>query len=163
MRREHQLETNQLRRLAAEHRAAAAALEAAERASCAGLSEYDRDISPFFHREDVVAVREVQGYALTNGKSERTPKGAVIVFRPTPGLTADSLRSMVRCHMARAASVGFVMPEMGYCPLALKGVNATVLPEREGLAVRVTADDRAVAAEIVRRGRAVAGRSSPRG
>jgi hypothetical protein len=43
------------------------------------------------------------------------------------------------------------MPEMLYCPLALKGVQATVSSAGDALAVRVTSDDTATAQEILRR------------
>ena len=150
---EHAREAERYRELAAKHRVAAAALVEAERAACAGLGSHDRDLSPFFHVEDIASVK-LLGDQDRAGRP-RSGAGARIVFRKVPGLTADSLRRIVDCHRARAASVGYVMPEMSYCPLALKDVKATVSPAAEGLAVEVTSDDPAVAAEIVRRTRAL--------
>ena len=43
------------------------------------------------------------------------------------------------------------MPEMGYCPLVPKGVEATVSSTRTGFAVDVTSDDSATVKGIIRR------------
>jgi hypothetical protein len=43
-------------KMAADHRAAAQSLRDAEASSCTGISEADRDIRPFDHREDITSV-----------------------------------------------------------------------------------------------------------
>ena len=78
-------------------------------------------------------------------------RGARVIFRRVDGLTKESLQALVDRHMARAASVGHVMPEMAYCPLVVKGVEASVTETEAGLALEITSDDRAVADGIVRR------------
>ena len=51
---EHEREAAHHRELAAQHRAAGQSLSAAEAQSCSGLSEDDRDLSPFAHREEIL-------------------------------------------------------------------------------------------------------------
>jgi hypothetical protein len=75
-----------------------------------------------------------------------TRVGAVINFRPVPGLTRERLQRIIDCHLARNASLGH--PAEIPCPLALKGVKAVVKDTRAGLAVEITSRDAAVAGEI---------------
>ncbi len=132
---------NRLRALAAQHRAASKALLDAEHRSCAAVSEYDRDLSPFFHREDIATVSRLER------DGELT--GAEILFRPVAGLDAQHLQRLVDCHLARAASVGHDMPEMDYCPLVPRGVAAKVREVGKQLAVDVTSSDSSTVHEIV--------------
>lgn len=140
-------EAQQHRDAAAEHRKAARTLQEAEETSCGNISEYDRDLSPFYHREDIESVVELPGDA--------GPSGAAVRFRPVQGLTEESLRSLVDCHIARAASVGYKMPEMDYCPLVVEGAHAKVVSSDKGLVVEITSSDAAVAKEIARRANAL--------
>jgi hypothetical protein len=134
----------QLRTAAEAHRKAAAALRDAEARSCAGVSEVDRDMSPFDHQEDVLGVSPAA-----------TGRGTAITLRAVPGLDAAYLQKIVDCHLARNTSMGFAMPEMQTCPLAVKGSTASVAPDPRGLAVTVRATDDASLAEIDRRARAL--------
>jgi hypothetical protein len=149
---QHTREAAEHRELAAKHRAASAALVQAEQRACAGIDEDDRDISPFYHREDIASVGPVEILPRYSGKSSPDQVvGAAIAFRPVPGITTEWLQHVVNCHLARASAAGHEMPEMLYCPLALKGVQATVSSAGDALAVRVTSDDTATAQEILRR------------
>jgi hypothetical protein len=147
------------RKIAAEHRAAAQTLREAEARSCEGISDTDRDQSPFEHREDITGVTpysEVRspgdvGYM----PQEMTLKGAVITFRAVQGMTAEWLQRVVDCHLARNASMGFGMPEMSFCPLAVKGARAKVTSTGNGFSVTVESNDRATAEEILRRAQAL--------
>jgi hypothetical protein len=47
------------------------------------------------------------------------------------------------------------MPEMNYCPLALKGVKAKVTSTGTGFAVNVSGEDGATVAEIQKRANAL--------
>ena len=134
----HLDERERHRKLATAHRNASLALKDAEARACAGLSENDRDMSPFAHREDIAQV-------------DVTAVGATILFKATPGLTAQSLQRVVDCHVARNAALGNDMPEMLYCPLVPKNVKVRVERRDSGVAVEVTSGDNAVAQEIVRR------------
>jgi len=147
------------RERAAAHRAAAQKLRDAEGASCAGLSEADRDSSPFYYRQDIAWVKEIDK-ELRMGKTVlfRTV-GARAFIRPVPGLTAEWLQRIVDCHIARAAAVGHDMPEMSYCPLVLREVTASVSSAGNGFIIEVQSNDPKVVEEIVRRMNAlVAGR-----
>lgn len=144
------------RELAAKHRAAAAALWDAEKRACAGISDDDRDTSPFYHREDIQSV-SVLTETVNSGKSSTQKEvGATVVFRAVPGMTGEWLQRVVDCHLARAAAVGHDMPEMSYCPLMLKGVKAKVTSAGNGFAVNLSADDAATVAEIKKRARDLA-------
>ncbi len=140
------------RDLAAKHRAASTALTDAEVRSCAGLSEEDRDMSPFAHKEDIQAVSPLTKETKSGKGSTSKEVGVTVVFRAVEGLTAEWLQRVVDCHLARASSVGHDMPEMGYCPLIPKGAEATVTSAGNGFAVNISAKDQATVDEIKKRG-----------
>jgi hypothetical protein len=149
-------EAQRHRELAAKHRAASAALVTAEQQACVGLSEDDRDISPFYHRADIASVSVLE--EPVKGLGRQSPiktTGAVIEFRAVPGMSAEWLQRVVDCHIARAGVMGHDMPEMDYCPLVLKGVKATVSSTGNGFAVKVTSDDADTVKEIIRRAQAL--------
>jgi hypothetical protein len=160
---EHKAEAEKHRKMAADHRAAAQALRDAEARSCSGISDTDRDLSPFEHREEITGVTpsSAAGPKSVTPK-QQTPKlqGAVVTFRAVPGMTAEWLQRVVDCHVARNASMGFDMPEMSFCPLAVKGARAKVASTGNGFAVTVESDDPAAAQEILRRAQALVGKSS---
>ena len=152
---ERREDAQQQRELAAKHRAASAALGQAEQQACVGISEDDRDMSPFYHRQDIASVRRLTRQVRQGKSVTLDDVGATVVFRAVPGLTAEWLQREVDCHIARASSVGHDMPEMSYCPLVLKGVKATVSAARGGFAVNIESDDWDVTKEIVRRSNAL--------
>ena len=141
--------------LAQKHRAASAALSSAEASACAGISDDDRDTSPFYHREDIESVAPLTEEVKTGKGVTKKQVGSTIVFRAVPGMTAEWLQRVVDCHMARAAAVGHEMPEMAYCPLELKGVKAKVTSTGTGFAVNVSADDASTITEIQKRAQAL--------
>ncbi len=153
---QHKEDAAKHRELAAQHRAASADLAQAEAKACVGIDDDDRDMSPFYHREDISSVTPLQTYAGGTGK-QRVVKanGATVVFRALPGLTAEWLQREVDCHIARASSMGHNMSEMSYCPLMLKGVTAKVSSTGSGFAVEVSSEDSTTAKEILRRAQAL--------
>ena len=137
--------------LAEQHRAAAQALRDAEASACVGIEPSDRATSPFYHRQDIVSVSKVE-LPVQEGQDVATQfAGGQAVFRAVPGLTVEWLQRLVDCHQARAASVGYAMPEMSYCPLMLKDVKATVSSVHGGFAVAIASNDPETSAEIWRR------------
>lgn len=141
------------RELAAQHRAASQALRDAEARACAGVSDEDRDTSPFAHVADIRSVAELKGEGQSRTgkvKTERTI-GATITLNAVPGLTEEWLQRIVTCHLARNAAVGHDMAEMPYCPLVPRGAQASVRSVGDGFAVDIKADDSEAAAEIWRR------------
>lgn len=148
---EHAGSAEEHHELAAKHRAASQALRDAEASACVGISDADRDTSPFAHMQDISSVSKLTREEAT-GKSRIThDAGATIVFRATPGLTAEWLQRIVDCHLARNAAVGHDMPEMTYCPLVPRDVKATVRSVGDGFAVDVASNDSKSAAEIWQR------------
>ncbi len=123
----HKSEAAEHRARAKEHRKAAARLEKAEDRACAGLAEYDRDLSPFFHAQDIESVA-VGG------------DGVVVVFRHVRGLDREKLQRMLACHLARNAALGHEGPGMDYCPLVPAGVVAEVDDRTKKLQVTVRAE-----------------------
>lgn len=147
---QHLDEARRHQKMAADHRAASSTLRDAEARSCNGVSDRDRDISPFAHREDIESVQPLD--TTVSGKNQFTRRnGAVIVFRALPGMTTPWLQRVVDCHLARNAALGHDVPEMPYCPLVPKDVTATVKEARGGFAIEVRSDDPDVAQEIWRR------------
>lgn len=94
--------------------------------------------------QESAAARHDQGLR----KPRERTYGAVVTFRPVPGLTVDTLQRVVDCHLARSAAAGHVMAEMPDCPLVPKGAKATVVETGEGLAVEIRSDDPDAAREI---------------
>src|SRR6266545_1092843 len=103
---QHRVDAARHRELAAKHRAAGATLTQAEAQACAGIAEEDRDISPFYHREDIASVKPLEKEVQIGKQINKKVTGAVVVFRAVPGLTAEWLQREVNCHIARAASLG---------------------------------------------------------
>ncbi|MCG8424499.1 MAG: hypothetical protein MJE77_41935 [Proteobacteria bacterium] len=132
-------------RAASDHRAQAATLIRAERQACAGLGEEEISHSPFFHRDDIA---RVEPYRVSGDI-----RGAQVTFKPVRGLTADWLRQSMRCHMARAAVMGYSTTFMGYCPLMLEGVSAEVSRAADGFVVTIRARKDEIAAAILGRAR----------
>jgi hypothetical protein len=143
--------------VAARHRAASQALRDAEARACQGVPEGDRDVSPFYHREDITAVRSVSEH-LPFGRERLT--GAEVVFTALPGMTAEWLQRVVDCHLARNAVVGDEEGTMRYCPLAVPHVKATVRSEGGGFAVDVTSQDEVSVREVIARAEALKPKSS---
>jgi hypothetical protein len=148
---EHGSTSEEHRQLAAQHRATSQSLRDAEARACTGLSDEDRDVSPFAHRADIQGVSQLREEKVVGRSRTTREAGATIVFRATPGLTAEWLQRIIECHVARNSAVGHDMPEMAYCPLVARGAQATVRSVGDGFAVDVRADDAEGAAEIWRR------------
>jgi len=152
---QHAGDAQKHRELAAKHRAASTALVQAEQQACTGIDDDDRDISPFYHREDITSVTPMVVEVKTGKGVTKKEVGSTVVFRALPGMTAEWLQRVVDCHIARASAAGHEMPEMGYCPLELKGVKAKVASTGSGFAVNVSSDDSATVAEIQKRANAL--------
>jgi hypothetical protein len=151
----HASDAESHKELAAKHRAAAGALTQAEAQACAGIDEEDRDVSPFYHREDISSVAPLERSVKTGKQTSTLIAGATVTFRAVPMLTTEWLQHEINCHLARAAAVGFDMPEMSFCPLTLKGVKATVSSAGDLFVVRVESDDVNTAKEVLSRSQAL--------
>jgi hypothetical protein len=152
---QHLDEMQKHRKMAADHRAAAESLKSAEAQSCAGISDDDRDISPFYHREDITRVEPAYTPSARGKGDPSTVMGAVVTFRAVKGLSPEWLQRIVNCHIARNNALGNAMPEMAYCPLEPKGVTATVASAGDGFAVRIEAKDAKTAQEVLKRAEAL--------
>ncbi len=150
---EHLEEAKKHHKMAADHRGASQALRDAEARACIGISDEDRDESPFEHREDIASVEPLT-VGTTSGKSQNVrTEGAVVTFRAVPGMTAQWLQRVVDCHLARNAALGHDVPEMAYCPLVPKDVTAKVTATTSGFAVAVRSDNTETAKEVLKRAR----------
>lgn len=152
----HLREAERQRRMAADHRAASTALQQAEAASCAGVAPEERDIGPFVHTEDILAVEPIEG---SRGRTQ----GAAVTLRAVPGLSQATLQRIVDCHLARNAALGHDVPEMPDCPLVPLGARAVVTEAADGFVVEIRADDSDAAADILARARRAAAAVTPRG
>lgn len=149
--REH---ADRLHAEAAEHRKAAEALHDAEANVCAATGG-DQDLTPMFRRDEVERIEPI--YRYTGGRS-RGVEGAILVLARTTDVTADALQKKLDCHLARNAAVGFDAPDMGYCPLASRGVRAVVREGGGRLRIEITANDGRTAEEVLRRAQLLARR-----
>jgi hypothetical protein len=138
-------------KLAEAQRATSQKLREAEGGACLGVSELDRDMSPFAHPEDVEAVTPLQ-----TAVPPVRPEGALITFRATAGMTGPRLERLITCQLSRNQCMDNNTPEMAYCPLVLKDVRATVTTTPEGLfAVAIRSDNPAIAQEVLKRSKAL--------
>ncbi len=144
-------EVTRHREAAAAHRAAAQALREAEASACVGIDDADRDMSPFDHRADLLRVEPLEDTVVGGPDSAPQVVGARIVFRATPGLTAQWLQREVDCHLARNAALGHDVPEMPYCPLVPRGASAHVTALSDGFAVDVRGEDAGSIRQIIDR------------
>lgn len=113
-------------------------------------------MSPFERGADIASVAPLVVRTVTaREETDRTPVGVTVTFRPVPGLTAEWLQRVVKCHLARNAALGHSMPEMPRCPLVPNGVSATVSSTGDGFAVAIQADDPAALDELQRRAQAL--------
>jgi hypothetical protein len=143
---------------AAQHRADSQALREAETRACVNVPEGERDVSPFYHREDIVSAAPFkEAMPLGGGRVV----GAEIVFASLPGMTAEWLQRVVDCHLARNEVIGAAMKEMAYCPLAVPHVKACVLSVGSGFAVDFTSNDEARGREILSRTGRLTGATLP--
>lgn len=123
---EHARRAREHRATAAKHRRASATLRTTESRLCAGLSDRDRDVSPFFHIADIASV---------NTESEPFE----VRFKPVRGLDVDAMQRLIDCHIGRNAVLGFEAPEMDFCPLVPRGVRAKVRAEGSALVIELKA------------------------
>jgi hypothetical protein len=144
--RDHELEAERQRLIAAQHRAAAARLRSGEAQACNNLSSEDRTARPYQTSDDLLAVRELPDYGRT-GKASSQRGGARVLLREQPGMTADRLERVLQCDAARAMVEGGAE----HTPWAVPGAQSTVVETNLGLLVEVTANDRKTAEEIARR------------
>jgi hypothetical protein len=152
---QHLSDATKQRKMAEDHRAAGQALRTAEAQTCAGISDDDRDASPFYHREDITGVQAAYGPS-PRGKGGQGPlTGAIVTFRAVPMLTSEWLQRIVDCHLARNNALGNDMPEMAYCPLVPKGISAKVSSTGDGFAVTIESNDSNTSKEVLRRAEAL--------
>lgn len=133
--------------MAREHRAASQALRDAEAKACDGVSEQDRNESPFSHVDDILSVQPLGAGQFVDG--------ARVVFVKAPGLSRAVLQKIIDCHIARADALGHVVPEEAFCPLNPPNVKAVVKEASNGFVVDVTSDDKSAAQEVLRRAQAL--------
>lgn len=142
-----------LRDAARSHRIASPAVRAAEGTACAGLGDDDRDVTPFFYRDDIVDVQPLRG---PDGALPGRLEGAAVTFRRVEGLSADRMQRLVDCQIARDAALEYRVPEVGWCPLAVAGTLARVAISEGGLEVRMAATSADAATETYVRAVALA-------
>jgi hypothetical protein len=131
------------RELAQKHRAASQALRDAETRACVGVPAAERDISPFLHLEDIVAVEPLEVAEKGDSLS-----GVRVVFRSLPNMTADWLQHVVDCHLARNAVIGYSDNSKDSCPLQVRNVTALVHPVPAGLAVDIRPENPVASREV---------------
>lgn len=140
---QHRRESERLRQEAARMRAQASALVRAEQRACSGLDQDEIDQSPFFQREDILAVEP----HVVNGEM----RGARVWFRKVPGLTVEWMRKDIACQQARAAVMGESEEFQSYCPLVLGDVTATVEDTTRGILVILRSEREDIASAVLAR------------
>jgi len=129
-------EADKYRREAERHTSASRELRDAESRACMGLSVDEREVSPFFHEDDIVSVAKV---ALDAPHDVLT--GARVVFRQLPEMTPARLQRELDCEAAHDAVVGYSQNDRSV--VAIEGVVTFVHPVETGLAVEIRPHDAA--------------------
>jgi hypothetical protein len=143
----HLEEARKHQRTAAHFRQLSQVMLDVEARECSGLSEHDRDTSPFAHVQDIINIEPLD---VSSGKGIRR-EGAAFTFRPIPGMRLEWFQQVVRCHVARNDAMGHDVPDMAYCPLVPPNVQATVKQTELGFVVEVSSGTRSTITEILRR------------
>ena len=158
---EHEAQAQNHRTLAAQRRAASEALRTAEASACSGISEEDRDTSPFDHREDIRSVSPLKEPNKNGRTISYRMAGSEVAFRAVPGMTEEWLQRVVDCHLARNSAIGHETAgmEMASCPLTLLGTEASVRSVGDGFAVVIRANDDKTAQQILQRSEALLARA----
>lgn len=139
----HLDEAKEHRGVAAEHRLAAKKLLNSEAEACAGLGIDEISHSPFFHREDIIAVDPYR-------EGSRVV-GAIVRFRAVPGLTAEWMEHALQCHQKRAAVMGYSPTFQPYCPASLYGVGVSVRADGDDIIVTLLGDNPDIGAAVLGR------------
>lgn len=132
----------------AKHRAAAETLRQAEAQACSGMPERERNLGAFFRRGDIESFAPLYE---ASGRTATALKGAILVMRPAPGMTAEWLQRNIECHIARSAALGHSTEQMSKCPFALNGVSVEVRSGGDKFLVYVRGGDPKTADEIWQR------------
>ena len=127
----HRFEANRERRLAHEHRIAAANLVDAERLACRGMPAQELEHSPFSHAKEIeqVVPHTDAGKVI----------GARIIFKPVLGLDAAWMRQAIACHRARFERMGEPPTYFPEDPTLVAGAEVRVEDHRDHIEVVVTA------------------------
>ena len=118
------------------HRRAAEELREAEAAACEGVTEGDRDTSPFQRTADIAQVEVLRG---ETGDDPSLVPVARVTFRDVARMDAERLDHILGCHIARNAALGHEVPHMNDCPLVPKGVHAATASTPTGVVVTISA------------------------
>lgn len=141
--------------LVAARRDAAKERNAATERACAGLSAFDRDVSPLAHRSDITRVEAID--------ADNHVAGARVFLRRVPGLSGGKLQRIVDCHVAQAEELDHRVPEESFCPLNPPAVRALVHEAPDGYVIEMTSTDAEAAAEVLRRALELTHVGDPRG
>lgn len=129
-------EADKYRREAERHLAASRELRDAESRACMGVAAAEREVSPFFHEDDIVSVAKV---AIDGPHDVLT--GARVVFRQLPDMTPARLQRELDCEAAHDAAVGYSNLQHDRSLVAVRGVVVLVHPVEAGLAVEIHPHD----------------------
>jgi len=120
-------------RIARTERRDATSMVETELAACRGLSEREREHSPFSHRKEIAAV--------IPHRDSGVLRGVRIVFKPVPGLTEVWMRQAIACHRARFERMGEPAGYLPEDPTLVAGTATTVDMRSGHLEVVIATDD----------------------
>jgi hypothetical protein len=141
----------ELLRVAHEHRDAAEQLRLAAASACAGVPRSEQASSM---RSLVVLSVEPLYESIFPSKGSRILSGATVRVAAEPGLTEQWLGRVMECHMAQHRVLGELKEEG--CPLATIGA-VEVVGAPGSFLVRIRANDRDAAAQVLQRARGLLG------
>ena len=131
-------------RLTARRNSLGDGLSAAEEEACEGLSRTEVALSPFYFKEDVLAVE-----ALDKSRGARVSFDANI-----PNLTEGRMKKVIHCHLARARII-CDPASADYCPLVLMNVETSVTNRDGRIVIEITGDSPEAGEAIMERVRSL--------
>lgn len=148
-------QAQQLLWTAAAHRSAARALRAQEEAACRWVPDRKRALAVF---KDPRRMGSVEALRIASSHVPTTRLGgSVIALVAGDDLSKAALERLLACDVGMAAVLGPCAPETLGSPLMVPGARFEVRSAGSGLCVKIRADDRCAAAEILRRAYALIG------
>jgi hypothetical protein len=138
-------------------RAHAASLAAPAPNVCRGVPDAERYVWMLTSRQEVLAVSEIKPEESMIESMPTDPRaGARVLIAAGPGMTAEWLERIGKCHIARNAAQGYPQGATA-SPLDVKGAAVQVSSVGDGFAVDITSEEWKTGREILRRARALLG------
>jgi hypothetical protein len=109
--------------------------------------------SPLARTESILSVRPYQTSTSIGKQTMKRLSGAILYYRPEPGMTEQTLQSSLNQHLRFMRANPRATSEMPDSPLNLENVRTAVVPGTDSFYIYIYSNDSDTAKEILRRAR----------